>query len=310
MTLQQIRYAVTLAECSSMNKAAAKLYISQPSLSASMKELEEEIGVEIFIRTNRGIQVTPEGNEFLGYARQMLEHYKLLDERYIKKKTNKMKFGVSMQHYSFAVKAFVSLVKQFGMEEYEFSIQETKTKEVIEDVKNFRSEIGVLYLSQFNEEILHKILKEYNLEFEPLFECSTFAYLWREHPLAKKKKLTIEELDAYPYLTFDQGEDNSFFLSEEILSTYHYKRSIQANDRATMLNLMIGLNGFTLCSGIICEELNGNDYKTIPVDVSEKMCIGYVKRKNSILTRLGELYIEELRKYRGISSRDMNSDMV
>lgn len=305
MTLQQIKCAVTIADCNSMNKAAQQLYVSQPTLSGTIKDLEEEIGITIFIRSNRGITVTPEGNEFLGYARQVLDQYELLDQRYIEKKSVKKKFSVSMQHYTFAVKAFVELVKQFGMDEYEFAVYETKTFEVLENVRNFKSEIGVIYINEFNEKILNKMFHEMNLEFTPLFDCNTYVYLWKGNPLAKKDTLTMKDLEEYPCLTFDQGENNSFYLAEEVLSTYDYKRSIKANDRATFLNLMIGLNGFTLCSGIICEELNGSDYAAIPLDVKESMCIGYVKRKNSVLSKMGQLYHSELLKYKDmVLSRD------
>lgn len=298
MTLQQIKCAVTIADCNSMNKAAQQLYVSQPSLSGTIKDLEEEIGITIFIRSNRGITVTPEGNEFLGYARQVMDQYLLLDQRYIEKKTVKKKFSVSMQHYTFAVKAFVELVKQFGMDEYEFAVYETKTFEVLENVKNFKSEIGVIYINDFNYKVLNKLFHEMNLEFTPLFDCNTYVYLWKGNPLAAKSSLTMADLEEYPCLTFDQGENNSFYLAEEVLSTYDYKRTIKASDRATFLNLMVGLNGYTLCSGIICEELNGSDYMAIPLEVKDNMSIGYVKRKNTALSQMGQLYHTELLKYK------------
>jgi DNA-binding transcriptional LysR family regulator len=296
MTLQQLRYAIMVADCGSMNEAAKRLYISQPSLSGTMKELEEEIGTDIFFRSNRGIVITPEGEEFLGYARQVVDQYRLLENKYIEKKTKK-KFSVSMQHYTFAVKAFVEVVKKVGMEQYEFAVHETKTYEVIENVKNFKSELGVLYLNDFNEQVMTKILRENSLEFEELFQCGTYVYLWGEHPLAKKVVIEMNELEEYPCLAFEQGKNNSFYLAEEMMSTYDYKRIIKVDDRATILNLMVGLNGYTLCSGIISEELNGDDYKAIPLLESQKMRIGYIKRRGSNMSSLAELYIEELKKY-------------
>ena len=270
MTLQQLKYALTIADCGSMNEAAKQLFISQPSLSETMKELETEIGLDIFLRSNRGIVITPEGEEFLGYARQVTEQFGLLQSKYIDKKV-KEKFSVSTQHYTFAVKAFVETVKQIGMEQYEFAVHETTTISVIENVKNFKSEIGVLYENDFNEKVLNKMFKENGLEFVELFSCDTFVYLWSGHPLAKQDVITMEELDEYPCLSFDQGKNNSLYLAEEMKSTYEYRRLIKANDRATLLNLMIGLNAYTLCSGIICEDLNGNDYKAVPLKETEKM---------------------------------------
>ena len=297
MTLQQLKYALTIADCGSMNEAAKQLFISQPSLSETMKELETEIGFDIFLRSNRGIVITPEGEEFLGYARQVTEQFGLLQSKYIDKKV-KEKFSVSTQHYTFAVKAFVETVKQIGMEQYEFAVHETTTISVIENVKNFKSEIGVLYENDFNEKVLNKMFKENGLEFVELFSCDTFVYLWSGHPLAKQDVITMEELDEYPCLSFDQGKNNSLYLAEEMKSTYEYKRLIKANDRATLLNLMIGLNAYTLCSGIICEDLNGNDYKAVPLKETEKMRIGYIKRKGAKVSYIGELYIEELKKYK------------
>ena len=297
MTLQQLKYALTIADCGSMNEAAKQLFISQPSLSETMKELETEIGLDIFLRSNRGIVITPEGEEFLGYARQVTEQFGLLQSKYIDKKV-KEKFSVSTQHYTFAVKAFVETVKQIGMEQYEFAVHETTTISVIENVKNFKSEIGVLYENDFNEKVLNKMFKENGLEFVELFSCDTFVYLWSGHPLAKQDVITMEELDEYPCLSFDQGKNNPLYLAEEMKSTYEYRRLIKANDRATLLNLMIGLNAYTLCSGIICEDLNGDDYKAVPLRETEKMRIGYIKRKGAKVSHIGELYIEELKKYK------------
>ena len=297
MTLTQLQYVVAIAETKSMNKAAAALFVSQPALSGAIKDLEEELQTELFIRTNKGIVITTEGQEFLSYARQMVELGNLVEERFVNKTIAKKKFSVSMQHYSFAVKAFVELVKQYGMDEYEFAVYETKTGEVISNVRNFRSEIGVLYENEFNSQALNKILKENNLEFHPLFTCGTYAYLWKNHPLAKNKTIRMEELEEYPCLAFDQGDNPSFFLAEEVMSTYDYKRVIRANDRATMLNLMVGLNGYTLCSGIICEELNGSDYCAVPLAEDESMVIGYIKRIGMMLSPLAVRYLDELKKY-------------
>lgn len=298
MTLTQLKYAITVANAKSLNEAARILFISQPSLSNAIKELEEEIGIELFRRTNRGISLTPEGEEFIGYARQVTEQYQLLESKYIEKAETKKKFSVSMQHYTFAVKAFVEMVKHFGMDEYEFAVHETKTYEVIEDVKNFKSEIGILYVNDFNRQVLTKLFREYNLEFHEILDCGIYVYLWRGHPLADRQEVSLEELEEYPCLSFEQGTYNSFYFAEEVLSTYQYKRLIKANDRATLLNLMAGLNGYTLCSGIICEELNGSDYCVVKLKSDEVMTIGYLIRKGVKISPLGKLYLEEISKYK------------
>ncbi len=298
MTLTQCKYAVTVAEAGSMNEAARLLFISQPSLSAAIRELEDETGTELFLRTNRGIALTPEGEEFIGYARMLLEQYQLMESKYIAKEKTKKKFSVSMQHYTFAVSAFVELVKQFGMDEYEFAVHETKTYDVIDDVKNFRSEIGILYVNDFNQKVLYKLFRDCGLEFHELLRCGIYVYLWKGHPLANRKLISLEDLREYPCLSFDQGAHGSFYFAEEVLSTYEYKRIIKANDRATLLNLMIGLNAYTLCSGIICEELNGSDYCAVKLDSNEVMTIGYLARKGTKISRIGQQYLAEISKFR------------
>lgn len=302
MTLQQINYALTIAETGSMNKAAAQLYISQPSLTSSIKVLEKEIGINIFIRSGRGVALTPEGEEFLMYARQVYQQFELLNEKFIEKAVAKKRFGVSTQHYSFAVQAFVETVKQFGTRQFEFAIRETKTIDVIEDVGNLKSEVGLLYLSSFNKKVITKMLDEKDLKFHKLIECNAYVYLYREHPLAGEESIGIEQLADYPCLSFEQGDKSSFYLAEEILSDLEYERSIKTNDRATVLNLMKGLNGYTLCSGIICEPLNGSDYIAVPFREDEAnrnsiMEIGYITKKRAIPSEVAQVYIEELKKY-------------
>ena len=298
MTLVQLKYVITVAGQNSLNDAAKMLFISQPSLSSAIRSLEKEIGFDIFIRSKTGITLTTKGTEFIGYAKSVMEQYELLDAKYISQTKVKKNFSVSMQHYTFAVSAFVELVKQYGMDEYEFEVHETKTHEVIENVKNQKSEIGILYLNDFNRNVLTKLFAEYGLTFEPLLDCGVYVYMWKGHPLADRNEIAIEELDEYPCLGFAQGEYNSFYFAEEVLSTYQYKRFIRANDRATLLNLMVGLNGLTLCSGIICEDLNGKDYCAVKLKSDERMTIGYIARKDAPVSAIGQKYLEEIAKYK------------
>lgn len=298
MTLVQLKYVITVAGQNSLNDAAKVLFISQPSLSSAIRSLENEIGFDIFIRSKNGMTLTTKGAEFIGYAKSVMEQYELLDAKYISQTEVKKTFSVSMQHYTFAVNAFVELVKQYGMDEYEFEVHETKTYEVIENVRNHKSEIGVLYLNDFNRNVLNKLFAEYELQFQPLLECGVYVYMWKGHPLAERNEIALEELDEYPCLGFAQGERNSFYFAEEVLSTYQYKRFIRANDRATLLNLMVGLNGYTLCSGILCEDLNGKDYCAVKLKSEERMTIGYISRKDAPLSAIGQKYLEEIAKYK------------
>lgn len=305
MTLVQLNYIITIAETNSFNKAAEQLYVSQPSLTSAMKELEKELGITLFHRSRRGVTLTSDGIEFLLYAKQIYGQYETVLEKYGKGGPEKKKFGVSTQHYSFAVKAFVDMAKEFDMSKYEFAIRETKTAEVIRDVSTMKSEIGVLYLCDFNRKSMEKLLKSANLEFHHLIECQAYVYIWKHHPLAGQESISFAQLKDYPCLSFEQGDNSSFYFAEEILSTNEYSQTIKANDRATMLNLMVGLNGYTLCSGIICEELNGSDYIAVPFRDDEQnpnsiMDIGYVTRKDMILSKVGEIYIDKLKRYLNI----------
>lgn len=302
MTLQQISYIIAVSKAGSMNKAAQSLFISQPALTNAIKELEEEIGCSIFIRTGKGVIATKEGKEFLTYARQLYQQFELINHKFIESKSIKRKFGVSMQHYSFAVQAFVDTVKEYDTSKYELFLRETKTLEVIEDVGNFKSEIGVLYLNKFNEKVIKHYLTKHDCEFHNLVKCQAYVYIYKNHPCAKQKSISFEDLKPYPCLSFEQGDESSFYFAEEILSTNEYERTIKTTDRATMLNLMVGLNGYTLCSGIISEELNGSDYITVPFksddeNNNEVMQIGYILKKKSRLSEIGKLYIEKMKKY-------------
>ncbi len=306
MTIQQLKYVLAISEAGSLNKAAETLYIAQPSLTTSVQELEREIGITLFNRSGRGVSLTNDGLEFVRYAREVVQQYDRLSEKYGRDGTVKKKFGISTQHYSFAVKSFVEMVKQFNTAEYEFAIRETMTREVIDDVASGKSEIGILYLSDFNRKAIEKFLRTNNLEFHCLIDCDAYVYLWKGHPLADRASIRFEDLADYPCLSFEQGSAGSFYFAEEILSTYDYIRTIKATDRATMLNLMVGLNGYTLCSGIICEELNGPEYVAVAFEDEEeevaagRMEIGYIVKQNMILSQMAEKYIGELKRYLGV----------
>ena len=302
MTIQQLKYVIGIADSGSLNKAAETLFVSQPSLSSTIHDLEDELGIIIFNRTGRGVTLTNDGIDFLTDARQLYMNYENLLGKYGEKGDIKKKFGVSTQHYSFAVKSFVEMVKEYNTNEYEFAIRETKTREVIEDVASLKSEIGILYLSEFNRKAINSILKSKDLEFHHLIDCKAYVYIWKGHPLAKKKFITLDQLEDFPCLSFEQGDGASFYYAEEILSTEEYHRTIKANDRATMLNLMVGLNGYTLCSGIICEELNGSDYIAVPFKDEDEnknriMEIGWISKRNFNLSLIGQKYIDEIKAY-------------
>ncbi|OPH50509.1 LysR family transcriptional regulator [Paenibacillus ferrarius] len=295
MTLQQLKYVIEVATRGSINEAAKRLFISQPSLSNAIKDLEEELQVEIFERSNKGISISKEGVEFLSYARQVVEQAELLESRYLNAKPTPQHFSVSTQHYAFAVNAFVNLIREYGQDEYDLALRETKTFEIIEDVKNLRSEIGILYLNEFNGKVINKLLKTANLQFNSLLTAKPHIFISIKNPLAKQSIVTMDQLKDYPYLSFDQGEYNSFHFSEEILSTVIHKKSIRVNDRATLFNLLIGLNGYTISTGVLSADLNGNEIIPVPLDIDESIHVGWISHKNISLSKLGAAYVQELK---------------
>lgn len=297
MTLQQLKYAVTVAETKNISKAAEKVFISQPSLTSSIHQLEEEMGVKIFSRTNKGVEISKEGEEFLSYARQVLEQATLLEERFFGGHHTTSAFSVSCQHYSFAVNAFVDVIKQYGKESYNFTIRETQTFEIIEDVSRLKSEVGVIYLNQSNREVIEKLLRKNDLDFTSLFETKAHVFISDTNPLVKKELISLEDLQPFPYLVYEQGEHNSFYFAEEPLSADDMKKSILVRDRATLFNLLIGLNGYTVCSGVISKELNGQNIIARPLDSDLTMNVGLITKKNYVLSRYAKTYIEAIKKY-------------
>ncbi|OOM75877.1 HTH-type transcriptional regulator CysB [Clostridium puniceum] len=297
MTLQQLKYIVTVADNGTISDAAKKLFISQPTITNAIKELEKEIQITIFNRTNKGIIVSNIGNEFLAYARQVLEQANLLEEKFLNVKKQSPRFSVSTQHYSFAVNAFVDVIREFGGKQYDFTLRETQTYEIIEDVSRLKSEIGILYTSSKNEEVIRKFIKQNDLEFEELFVAKPHVFISSKHPLAKREEIALEELEEYPYLSFEQGDYNSFYFSEEILSTIDRNKNIKVRDRATLFNLAVGLNGYTVSTGVISKELNGENIIARPLMVDEYMNVGVIRQKEMPLSRYGNAYMNALKKY-------------
>lgn len=297
MKLQQLRYVVKVAECGSITEASRRLFVSQPSITASIRDLENEMGVHIFERTNKGVIVSEEGETFLGYARQVLDQADLLEGKYKGVSEQVPHFSVSCQHYSFAVNAFVDVIREFDAARYDFTLREEQTHEIIEDVAHMKSELGILYLSEHNREVIERMLAANELVFEGLFCAAPHVFVCADHPLADRASVTLEDLEDYPFLSYEQGSYNSFYYSEELTSTFERRKNIRVRDRATLFNLAMGLNGYTVCSGVISHELNGPGIISIPLDVDEYMEIGIITRKNTTLTRYGQAYIDAIRQH-------------
>ena len=300
MTLQQLTYLVTVADCGNITEAAEKLFVSQPSLSTAISNLEKEMGIKAFVRSNKGVAATREGEELLSFARMLLEQADHMKEYFIKGEKRSPKFSVSCQHYSFAVNAFVDLIKKYDADRYNFIIRETQTGEIIEDVANGKSEIGVIYLSEHNEEVLTKLIKNNQLVFEQLYVAKPHVFICKGNPLADRDAITMEDLEPYPYLVYEQGNRNSFYFSEEFISMLDFPKIIQVRDRATLFNLVIGLNGFTVSSGVIDHKLNGSDIIAKPLLVDKTMRIGVVRKENIIFSQYARTYMEALKNYLSI----------
>ncbi len=297
MRIQQLIYLEKIVSKGSINEAAKELYLTQPSLSNSIKELETEMGIQLLHRQRNGVSLTEEGREFMMYAKQILDQVNLMEEKYKHLNPRKQLFSISAQHYAFVVHAFVEFVQQHVGEEYRFTLRETETQNIFDDLTNFKSEIGVLYLNNFNRQVMEKLFKTKNLEFTPLFKATPHVFVSRDNPLAQKSSIALEDLENYPYLSYEQGEENSFYFAEEILSTLDHRMSITVSDRATIFNLMVGLNGYTISSGIISSKLNDDKIIAIPLEVDDEIEIGYLKRQQGKLSPLAQNYLSMLKQH-------------
>ncbi|AXL11326.1 LysR family transcriptional regulator [Microbacterium foliorum] len=294
ITLQQLQYFIDVAAEGSITAAADLLYVAQPTMSAAMKDLETRVGRTLLSRSARGVTLTGDGVEFLGYARQVVEQAELLEQRYLGRPPSRRLLGVSTQHYSFAVDAFVRMVKSTNAAEYEFSLRETRTWDIIEDVRTLRSELGILFRNDFNRNVIDKLLRDSGLAFHPLFLAEPHIFVSRRNALAARKRATLDDLVGLPRLTFDQGANNSFYFAEEILSTLSSAQEIRVSDRATIFNLMIGLDGYTISTGIISDDLDP-EIVAVPLDVDERIEIGWVGRTAIPLTEQAQRYLAEVR---------------
>ena len=290
MRIQQLEYLEKIVAYGSMNEAAKALYMTQPSLSSAIKELENEMDIQILVRSKTGVRLTEEGREFMSYAQQIMDQVQLLEEKYKHTRPRKQSFSVSAQHYAFAVHAFVELINSLDVEEYQFKLRETETENILEDLSRFKSELGILYLNSFNEKVMMKLFKERELVFQPLFHAKPHVFVSNTSPLGQKKSVELADLEDYPYLSYEQGERNSFYFSEEILSTLDHRKDIKVSDRATIFNLMVGVNGYTISSGVLSKELNDDKIIAVPLNVPDQMTIGYLKHKQKELSPLAQQY--------------------
>lgn len=295
MTLQQLKYAVTVAECGTISAAAEKLFISQPSLTTAIRELESEMGVTIFSRTNRGVIVSREGEEFLGYARQILSQAQLLQERFSGREQGEKRFAVSSQHFNFTVLAFSRLVQNFRGPRYSFHFRETTTYEVLEDVSQLRSEVGILALNEDNERFLRRMFGKLGLEFTELKRVQAELFVSAEHPLAGRRFVTVEDVSLYPCITFEQGEHNGQFFFEGLSAVAAQShKTICVRERATEYQLLRALNGFSPDVGV--SAMYREEFVSLPLEPKQFHTIGYILRRDVTPSPMTLEYIQALRE--------------
>lgn len=297
MRIQQLEYLEKIVAFGSMNEAAKALYMTQPSLSSAIKELENEMNIQILVRSKTGVRLTEEGREFMSYAQQVMDQVQLLEEKYKDTRPRKQTFSVSAQHYAFVVHAFVELINSLAVEEYQFKLRETETENILEDLSHFKSELGILYLNDFNKKVMTKLFKERELVFQPLFHAKPHVFVSNTSPLGQKELVELEDLEDYPYLSYEQGERNSFYFAEEILSTLEHRKDIKVSDRATIFNLMVGVNGYTISSGVLSKKLNDDKIIAVPLNVPDQMTIGYLKHKQKELSPIAQQYLQMLKDH-------------
>lgn len=299
MTILQLKYVIAIASSKSFREAASRLFVSQPALSSTIRELEEELNIQLFERTNKGIRLTDQGKEFLSYAKEAVSQYELIEDRYLDRDLDKRHFSVSMQHYVFAVHAFINVVKEYDNGKYTFAVHETRTDEVLQNVRSLDSEVGVVAFSKTNEKVMRKLFREYQLDFTPLITRETFVYVWKNHPMAKAEEISLEDMREYPCISFDQSSENDFYLTEEALGDYDFDKLIKTNDRATSAELMAAMNGYSIGTGVMTDSLAlKRDFITIKLKEEDPLTIGYIVRANHKMSEIGQRYIEELLKYK------------
>ena len=301
MNINQLKYVLEVAASSSMREAATNLFITQPALSASIRELEEELGILIFNRTNKGISLTPEGREFLVYAKQSVGQYAILEDRYLSSNRDRERFSVSTQHYNFAIRSFTEVIRKFNPGKFLFSIHETKTREVLKHVRDMKSEVGIVSYSGANEAVIRKLLKDYRLDFVPLMTRETYVYLWKDHPLSHRNSLSLADLKDYPCVSFDQSDESNFYLTEEAIADYDFEKMIRSDDRATTMEILAELNGYSIGSGMLA----GNDVilqglVSIKLKEEDPLMIGYITRSGAELSVYGKEYIADLQRFKEI----------
>lgn len=293
MTIQQCRYVLEIARCGSFSQAAKQLFVAQSSLSFGVKALESELGITIFERSGSGTCLTDEGAEFIKYARQICKNTDLITERY--DQNIRQKLYIATQHYDFIADIFGKFLTEEGSNAYRFSIREIETYNVIRDVQTAASDIGILAIKDSNLEIMKRYLSRRKLGFTPLLEVRPHVFFRKGHPLEDKKLLTMGDLKDFPYVSYEQGEHNSDYFTEELMDASYIPKHIEISDRATLMNVLLLTDAYTAGTGIMPSALNKGDIVSVPLDTQERYHIGYILNKERKTAEITLKFIDRLR---------------
>ena len=293
MTIQQCEYVIEVAKSGSFTEAAQALFVAQTTVSLSIKALEEELDIKIFDRSNKGVIVTAEGAEFIKYASQLVTQAKFIAQRYVKKEENN-RIIISSQHYDFVADAFGRFLKQTDNDSFSFSIKETRTYDVIDDVENARSDVGIIAIKDDNDKLMERFLSSKKLMFSKLIKTVPHVFIRKDHPLSSKKSIGFEDLKKYPFISYEQGEHNLSFFIEELSDTVEAKKHVEITDRATLMNLLLLTDSYTIGTGIMPSQLNGDTIISVPLQSEEVYLIGYIIKKNAVISEYTKRFINIL----------------
>ena len=279
MTLQQCIYILEIHNTGSFSEAARKLFVAQSSLSTSVKCLEDELGIKIFERSKNGAVLTVEGAEFVRYAAEMVSKNDFILNRY-KNSQRGARLFVSTQHYDFIADAFCALVMKTADAEYSLSLQEKETYDVIRDVEIAYSDVGIIAIEDQNLDIMNRYLQSKEISFTTIFKVSPHVFIRREHPLSSEPLLHYEMLNNFPYLSYEQGAHKDSWFKEEMISGEFANKRIVISDRATLMNILLKTNAYTVGTGIMPSALNEGKIISVPLESNSLYSVGYITRND------------------------------
>lgn len=295
MNIQQLRYVVAIANSGTFREAAEKMYVSQPSLSISVRDLEKELGFKIFRRTSSGTFLTRRGMEFYEKAQELVKGFDVFQNQYANPEEEKDEFSIASQHYDFLPPTITAFSQQYP--DYKnFRIFESTTVQILDEVAQGHSEIGIIYLNNQNQKGIMQRIEKLGLEVIELIPFQTHIYLREGHPLAKKKELVMEDLVDLPTVRFTQEKDEYLYYSENFVDTSASSQMFNVTDRATLNGILERTNAYATGSGFLDSD-SVNGITVIPLNDNLNNRMVYVKREEVDLSQAGTLFVEVMQEY-------------